>query len=137
MAKTALSTIGIVIKINNKPVWGATEFGDLGGEPNMIDATKLTDSVRVNIIGIQEQDAWQVTYQYDSGDTENDYTWLKALDRAKTKNVPVSVEFPDGSVFNNSGQVSTYIQGKGIGEVITAVASVSLDGEWTEGTTTP
>ena len=130
--KTALSTIGVIVKINDAAIWGATDYSDIGGAPSLIDATKLTDSVQVNIPGIQEQDIWEVTYQYDTGETgTSDYDRLKALQTAKTKNVPVEVDFPDGSKFTNTGEVRTYIQGKGVGDVITAVAAVTLDGEWT------
>lgn len=128
--KTALATIGIIVKINNKAVWGATSFGDIGGAPTMIDATKLTDAVRVNILGVQEQDAWQVNYQFNNEDANSDYRVLKALDDANTKNVPVEVSFPDGTVFTNSGEVSTYITGAEVGGIINAVATVALDGEW-------
>lgn len=136
--KAALSTIGITVKINNVAIWGATDYSDLGGEPDMIDATKLSDSVRVNVKGVQDQNAWTCTYQYEQDSTEGattDYDRLKVLEDAGTKNVPVSVELPDGSIFTNSGEISTYIQGKGVNEVITAVVSVALDGKWIKSTT--
>lgn len=133
MAKTALSTIGIIVKINNVAVWGATDFGDLGAEPNLIDATKLTDAVRVNIMGVQDQGTFNITYQYEGGEATNDYKRIKAL--KGTKNVPVSISIPNGEtvdVFSNTGEVSTYVNGAGVGDVITATASFALDGEWVE-----
>ena len=51
-----LTTIGVIVKINNVAVKGATEYSDIGGAPSTIDATKLTDTVRVNKIGVQEQE---------------------------------------------------------------------------------
>lgn len=138
MAKTALSTIGIVIKVNDVAVWGATDFGDIGAEPNMIDATKLTDAVRVNVIGVQDQGSFNITYQYEGGEATNDYKRLKAL--KGTKNVPVSISIPNGEsvdTYVNTGEVSTYINGAGVGDVLTATASFALDGEWTLSTETP
>lgn len=127
MSKTALSSIGITVKINNVAVWGAVDFSDLGAAPSTIDATKLTDAARVYIPGIKDIGLWTVTYQYETGDETTDYDRLKTLETAHTKNVPVSVEFSNGDVFSTTGEVSTYIQGRGLGEVITAVASVALD----------
>ena len=126
-----LTTIGVIVKINNVAVKGATEYSDIGGAPSTIDATKLTDTVRVNKIGVQEQDNWDVTYWFNNNEAASDFRVLKALDEAKTLNVPVSVEFPDGSVASNTGQVSTYVSGGSVGEMQSAHAIVALDGAWT------
>lgn len=128
---TNLSTEGIEIKINNVAMEAAYDFSQIGGEPSQIDTTTLKDKVRTHILGVQEQDNWTVNYYYKSGDADNDYKRLRALQDAKTKAVPVEISFPDGMRFTNSGEISTYIQGKGVNEAIAAVAVVALDDEWT------
>ena len=122
-----LSSIGVIIKVNSVNLDGAISFGDLGGAPTMIDATCLTDKVQVNILGVQKQDAWAVEYLYNS----KSYAQIDALAADATKSYPVSITFPDGSTFSNTGKISNYMSGKGNGETLTATMSVALDGKWT------
>lgn len=123
---TRLSSVGVIIKVNNVNLDGAINFGDLGGTPTMIDATCLTDKVQVNILGVQKQDAWAVEYLYNS----KSYAQIDALAADDTKSYPVSITFPDGSTFTNTGKISNYVNGKGNGEALTATMSVALDGTW-------
>ena len=124
---TRLSSKGVIIKVNSVNLDGAISFGDLGGTPTMIDATCLTDKVQVNILGVQKQDSWNVEYLYNS----KSYAQIDALTADDTKSYPVSITFPDGSTFSNTGKISNYMGGKGNGEVLTATMSVALDGKWT------
>ena len=143
-----LSTIGIRIYLTydgtTQEIEGATEFGDLGGEPNMIDATCLTDTAQKNILGVQQQDAWNVTYLYDNTNYDAIQTMINAANTAQaamTIKVVVPEEITSGGStvkpkFSNTGRVSQYVQGKGVGEVRTVQLSVALDGTWTKGTET-
>lgn len=143
-----LSTIGIRIYLTydgtTKEIEGATEFGDLGGEPNMIDATCLTDTAQKNILGVQQQGAWNVTYLYDNTNYDAIQTMINAANTAQAA-MDVKVVFPEeiisgGSTvqpkFSNSGRVSQFVQGKGVGEVRTVQLTVALDGTWINGTET-
>ena len=143
-----LSTIGIRIYLTydgtTKEIEGATEFGDLGGEPNMIDATCLTDTVQKNILGVQQQGAWNVTYLYDNTNYDAIQTMINSANRAQAA-MDIKVVFPEeitsgGATvkpkYSNSGRVSQYVQGKGVGEVRTVQLSVALDGIWANGTET-
>jgi len=124
-----LTTIGICVKINNEALLGATDFGDLGADPNMLDATTLLDTVRVQQLGLQEYDSWKVNYIFNAG-TGSDYEKLKTLQAAGTA-VPVSVDLGANGVFSNTATISTYITGAAVGELQSAVCVCALGGEWT------
>ena len=128
-ANNYLTSIGVVVKVNNVAVAGATEYSDIGGAPSTIDATKLTDTVRVNKTGVQEQDAFDITFLFNNNLVTSDFRVLKALEG--THNVPVSVEFPDGTKASNTGDVSVYASGGSVGTMLTGHCVMALDGQWT------
>lgn len=128
-----LSTIGVLVKVGTKFVIEATDFGDIGGAPDMIEATTLRDKVQRNILGVQSQDSFEVTYERNAADYAN----VKLCADNPQTSYPIEVYLPEEtagtySKFSNTGKVSQYIPGKGVGEVQTVVISVALDGEWTE-----
>lgn len=127
-----LSTIGVLVKVGDYFIIEATDFGDIGGAPDMIEATTLRDKVQRNIIGVQSQDAFEVTYERNAADYAN---MKKYADDAQTS-VAVEVYLPEEggtySKFSNTGRVSQYIPGKGVGEVQTAIVSIALDGDWAQ-----
>lgn len=125
-----LTSIGIVIKVNNVAVKGATEYTDLGASPNLLDATKLTDTVKVNKPGVQEYAAWVVTYLFNNNEAGSDFRTLQALADAGTA-VPVSVEFTDGTTFANTGIPTNYAVGAKVNEMQTAKCEFALQGAWT------
>ena len=51
------------------------DFPDLGGAPEMLETTTLSDSMQTYIEGIQSADALEFTANY----TKEDYTKLNAL----------------------------------------------------------
>lgn len=57
------------------------EFPDLGGAPEMLDTTTLTDAARTYVPGIQENEALTFTANYDA----TEYTALKALEGSNEK----------------------------------------------------
>lgn len=125
-----LTSIGVTVKVNNVAVAGATEFDDLGSAPDMIDATKLTDAVRVNKRGVQDQGAWTVTYLFNNNLTTSDFRTLEALDAAGAS-VSIEVAFPDGTKFTNSGIPSNYATGASVNQMLQGRCAFALDGEWT------
>jgi hypothetical protein len=125
-----LTTIGIVVKVNSVAVKGATEFSDLGASPNMLDATKLTDTVKVNKPGVQELPAWVVTYLFNNNESTSDFRVLQALADAGAA-VPVEVDFPDGTKFTNTGIPTNYAVGGQVNQMQTAKCEFALQGAWT------
>ena len=129
MANNYLTSIGVTVKVNNVAVAGATELSAIGGAPTTIDATKLTDTVRVNKLGVQEQDNFDITFLFNNNETASDFRVLRALQGAHA--TPVEVNLPDGTKATNTGEVSVYTDGITIGSMIQAHCVIALDGAWT------
>ena len=99
------------------------EFPDLGGEPEMLETTTLSDNMQTYIAGIQSLDGLTFTANYD----KEDFQTLKALEG---KEYDYAVWFggtgdagsltPDGSngKFSFKGQLSVFPVGGGVNEVV-------------------
>lgn len=98
-------------------------FPDLGGAPEMLETTTLSDAMQTYIPGIQSLDALEFEANY----TKADFTKLKALEG---KEQQYAVWFggtgegetltPTGSdgKFKFKGQLSVYPVGSGVNEVV-------------------
>lgn len=127
-----LSSVGITVEYGTHVIKGASDFTDIGGKPEGLDATPLSSPVKITKTGIQDMGTWDVTYFYNNEDASDDYRFLQAASSANPKvSQTIKVTFPDGSVHQNSGTVSNYITGTGVNAMIKAVASFALDGDWT------
>lgn len=99
------------------------EFPDLGGEPEMLETTTLSDNMQTYIAGIQSLDGLTFTANYD----KEDFQTLKALE-GKENNYAVwfggtgdaGSLTPDGSngKFSFKGQLSVFPVGGGVNEVV-------------------
>lgn len=99
------------------------EFPDLGGEPEMLETTTLSDNMQTYIAGIQSLDGLSFSANYDMGT----FKTLKALEGKKAS---YAVWFggtelsgtvtPDGSngKFSFDGELSVYPVGGGVNEVV-------------------
>lgn len=106
-------------------------YPDLGGTPEQIDVTTLSDTIRKNVNGVQELDSFEFTANYD----KTDYTTLKALENTTKK---YAVWFgvngsgaPDGSLgkFDFEGELSVYAVGAGVNEARDMNISIALSSE--------
>lgn len=98
-------------------------FPDLGGAPEMLETTTLSDAMQTYIPGIQSLDALEFEANY----TKEDFAKLKALEG---KEQQYAVWFggtgegetltPTGSdgKFKFKGQLSVYLVGSGVNEVV-------------------
>ena len=99
------------------------EFPDLGGEPEMLETTTLSDKMQTYIAGIQSLEGLSFTANYD----KTDFAALKALE-GKKETYAVwfggteagGVVTPDGSngKFSFDGELSVYPVGGGVNEVV-------------------
>lgn len=99
------------------------EFPDLGGEPEMLETTTLSDNMQTYIAGIQSMDGLSFSANYDM----TEYQKLKALE-GKKESYAVwfggtegsGVVTPDGSngKFAFDGELSVYPVGGGVNEVV-------------------
>nr|DAU56317.1 MAG TPA: Major tail protein [Caudoviricetes sp.] len=98
------------------------EFPDLGGAPEMLETTTLSDRMQTFIAGIQSLDALEFTCNYD-------FTEYKSLKAKEGKTTNYAVWFggteagedvtPTGSdgKFKFKGQLSVFPVGGGVNEV--------------------
>ena len=99
------------------------EFPDLGGEPEMLETTTLSDNMQTYIAGIQSMDGLSFSANYDM----TEYQKLKALEGKKESYAvwfggteSSGVVTPDGSngKFSFDGELSVYPVGGGVNEVV-------------------
>ena len=99
------------------------EFPDLGGEPEMLETTTLSDKMQTYIAGIQSLEGLSFTANYD----KSDFSKLKALEGKKEQYAvwfggteAGGVVTPDGSngKFSFDGELSVYPVGGGVNEVV-------------------
>lgn len=98
------------------------DFPDLGGAPEMLETTTLSDPMQTNIPGIQSLDSLEFTANY----TLEDYTKLKEMEN-EDLNLAVwfggdeegGVVTPTGDEgkFKFKGRLSVYVAGGGVNEV--------------------
>lgn len=130
MAAEYLSTLGIIITVDGKPIEGAKEFDDIGGEAEGLDATVLTDTQTRTIPGLKQQDAWTVTYNFNNNTTDADFRRLNKLVDAK-KPVEIEVLFKDGTKLATKGiPGSNKVSGGSVNAVLEAVVSFNVQDEW-------
>ena len=96
-------------------------FPDLGGAPELLETTTLSDSMTTNIMGIQSLDALEFECNY----TKADYTTLKDLEGVEKEfAVWLGEEGADGK-FEFKGQLAVYVNGGGVNEVVNMTVSIA------------
>lgn len=98
------------------------DYPDLGGAPEMLETTTLSDPMQTNIPGIQSLDSLEFTANY----TAEDFARLKEME---DEDLDLAVWFggteegnvitPTGSEgkFSFTGRLSVYVAGGGVNEV--------------------
>ena len=127
--KQGIVTIGIDVKIGDVSLKYVTDIGDIGGTPEMLDATCMQDTMTHNAPGVKKQDDFAVTCWYDNSDPESDFREMKAFEAAG-ESKEVVVTFPDGTKATSSGRVSNRVTGLQVNNLIRHVISLSLDADW-------
>lgn len=105
-------------------------YPDLGGAPELLDATSLSDPMTVNILGIQTLDALEFEANYDltkftelkemEGTTKDFAVWLGGTEASGV----VTPTGTDGK-FEFKGQLSVYLNGGGVNEVRKMTISIA------------
>ena len=109
------------------------DFPDLGGTPEMLETTTLSDAMKTFVMGIQEAEGLEFNANYD----KTSFTALKALE-GKTEKYAVyfgtdSNGEPDGSdgKFSFEGQLSVHVTGAGVNEVRKMLITIAPETEIT------
>lgn len=106
------------------------DFPDLGGTPEMLEKTTLSDGMQTYIPGIQSIDAMEFTANYDN----DDYDKLKALEGVEadyavwmggTESNGTVTPTGDQGKYNIKGQLSVYVAGGGVNEVVDMKISIA------------
>ena len=130
----AVSTYKSFLMVKTASTWekliDIKSYPDLGGAPELLETTTLSDSMTTNIMGIQSLDALEFECNY----TLADYTKLKEME-GTDKEFAVwlggsesgGVVTPDGSdgKFEFNGQLSVYVNGGGVNEVRNMTVSIA------------
>ena len=130
----AISTYKSFLMVKNSSTWekliDIKSFPDLGGAPELLETTTLSDPMTTNIMGIQSLDALEFECNY----TLEDYTKLKEMEN-ETKEFAVwlggtetgGVATPTGSdgKFEFQGQLAVYVNGGGVNEVVNMTVSIA------------
>lgn len=115
-----------------------TSFPDLGGEPEAIDVTTLSDPMKKFIPGIQENGSMSFEANYD----KDDYAKLKALQGEEQKlsvwfgaTTADNVDTPTGEhgKFDFPGYVNVYVNGGSVNEAVKMTVTVMPSGPIVEG----
>ena len=95
------------------------DFPDLGGAPEMLETTTLSDSMQTYIPGIQGSDALEFTANY----TKADYDKIVALEGEQS----FAIFFADegASKFYFKGYASVRVNGGGVNEVVGMTISIA------------
>lgn len=106
------------------------DFPDLGGSPEMLETTTLSDKMQTYIPGIQSLDALEFTANY----TKEDYAKLKALEGIDNEYAvwfggteTGGVVTPTGTdgKFAFNGQLSAFPVGGGVNEVVDMTVTIA------------
>lgn len=130
----AISTYKVFLMMENDSKYekliDIKDFPDLGGSPEMLETTTLSDGSQTYIPGIESLDGLEFTANY----TKADYDKLVALKGADHKfsvwlggTVANGVATPtgDNGKFNFSGQLSVVVNGGGVNEVVGMTISIA------------
>lgn len=117
----AISTYPITLKYDSSatetPSWtdvcDIKDFPDLGGSPELLETTTLSDSAKTYIAGIKDQQAIEFTANYD----EDDMDAIALLTGTKKFQLWFGAAGASGK-FAWSGTISTYVVGAGVNEVV-------------------
>ncbi len=130
----AISTYKIFLMQKNADAWekliDIKEFPDLGGTPEMLETTTLSDRMQTYIPGIQSMDALEFAANYTLEEykklkalegTEKDYAvWFGGTEAGDT----VTPTGTDGK-FTFKGQLSVFPVGGGVNEVVGMTVTIA------------
>lgn len=102
------------------------DFPDLGGAPEMLETTTLSDAAQTFIKGIQTMDALEFTANYDATDFET----IKELTGPQKLAVwfgATSAGVPDGNrgKFSFDGEIDVYVSGGEVNAVVDMVVTIA------------
>lgn len=104
------------------------EVPEMGGTPEKVDVTVLSDSVKKYIDGIRDYGDLSFKFLYDNTSATASYRVLKGLEGAKEP-TKFQVALPDGTKFSFSGFVSVKMDSAAVNAALTFTANISLNSD--------
>ena len=122
----AISTYGITLMHKGEgsdyvKLLDIKDFPDLGGAPEMLETTTLSDAMQTYIEGIQSADALEFSANY----TKEDYTKCNALKGKKESYAVYFGENGTNGKFSFDGYLSARVNGGGVNEVVGMTISIA------------
>ena len=130
----AISTYKVYLMKKSGSDWGKLidikEFPDIGGDPELLETTTLSDKMQTFILGIQSNEGLNFTANY----TKSDYQTLQGLEGSEQDygiwfgaSVSNNVVTPDGSngKFEFKGELSVHVSGGGVNEVVDMAITIA------------
>ena len=130
----AISTYKSFLMYKKSSTWeklvDIKSFPDLGGTPELLDTTTLSDRMTTSVLGVQQLDALEFECNY----TKEDYTRLQAMEGAETEfavwlggTEAGGVATPTGAdgKFEFKGALSVFVNGGGVNEVVNMTVSIA------------
>lgn len=126
----AISTYMTFLMHGNAKLCDIEDFPDLGGEPEMIDVTTLSDKMKKYIAGIQDTSALKFTANY----TDTDYEAVEALAGLSegysvwfggTESAGVVTPTGSAGKFDFTGELSVYVKGGGVNEAVKMIITIA------------
>ena len=133
MPKRGLTGTGTVIKVNKVAMKFVKSFTGLGGTPESLDMTCLTDKQKKNGNGLVDPGTPEITFFFDNSDEQSDYRLLKDIEEAGEP-VDIEVILPpsDGTSWKSTTLVSVNVDGAiEPGQLIMGKATLALQDDWT------
>ena len=130
----AISTYKVYLMKKSGSDWGKLidikEFPDIGGDPELLETTTLSDKMQTFILGIQSNEGLNFTANY----TKSDYQTLQGLEGSEQDygiwfgaSVSNNVVTPDGSngKFEFKGELSVHVSAGGVNEVVDMAITIA------------
>lgn len=97
------------------------DYPDMGGSPELIETTTLTQTKRrTNIKGLEDASDLTFTANYNL----EDYTKISALDGEQSFKLMLGEDGADG-IFSWTGEIAVYLSGAGVGDVREMILTIT------------
>ena len=109
---------------------GLKKIPDMGNEPEKVENTCLSDTVKQYEFGIGDYGDLEYTFKYENKEETSSYRVLRKLADAGTK-VGFKQEYPDGTTFTFDAQCSVKLGGGDVNGVIEFTLKLALQSDIT------
>ncbi|WIF95015.1 phage tail tube protein [Caminicella sporogenes] len=106
------------------------EVPELGGDPEKIDVTTLSDKVKKYIPGVKDLGDLAFKFLYDNSTVNSNYRVLKGLEENNTL-ATFKVQYPDGTAHEFDAYVSVKMDAAAVNAALTFTATFSLQSDIT------